>query len=84
MDMWRKLSRRAFRSPAQHHFGYSDPRGLPELRTAIGDYLRAARAVRCVPEQIVVTAGTQQAIDLVIRVLHRTDMQAWVKTPATH
>ena len=54
---------------------------MPELRTAICDYLRAARAVRCDPEQIVVTAGTQQAIDLVIRVLHRTDMQAWVEDP---
>lgn len=81
MELWRRVSTRIFRSLGHDHFGYSDPRGLPELRKAICDYLRAARAVRCDPEQIVVTAGTQHAIDLVIRVLHQTDMQAWIEDP---
>jgi GntR family transcriptional regulator/MocR family aminotransferase len=80
-ELWRKLSARVFRSLGHSHFGYSDPRGLRELRSAISDYLRAARAVRCDPEQIVVTAGTQQAIDLVIRVLQQADLQAWVEDP---
>jgi GntR family transcriptional regulator/MocR family aminotransferase len=69
LELWRKLSARTFRSLAPHHFGYSDPRGTIELRKAICDYLQAARAVKCDPEQIVVTAGTQQAIDIVIRIL---------------
>lgn len=79
--LWRKSSARVFRRLDHDHFGYSDPRGLPGLRRAICDYLRAARAVRCEPEQIVVTAGTQHAIDLVIRVLHRGDLQAWIEDP---
>src|SRR5215475_13588472 len=69
--LWRKSSARVFRILGHDHFGYSDPRGLPTLRKAICDYLRAARAVRCEPEQIVVTAGTQHALDLIIRVLHQ-------------
>jgi GntR family transcriptional regulator/MocR family aminotransferase len=81
MELWRKASARVFRSLGPDHFGYSDPRGLPQLRQAICDYLRAARAVRCEPEQIVVTAGTQHAIDLVIRVLRNADMQAWIEDP---
>jgi GntR family transcriptional regulator / MocR family aminotransferase len=81
MELWRKVSARVFRSLNHEHFGYSDPRGLPALRKAISDYLRAARAVRCDPSQIVVTAGTQHAIDFVIRVLYRADMQAWVEDP---
>jgi GntR family transcriptional regulator/MocR family aminotransferase len=80
-ELWRKVSSRVFRSLSYDHFGYSDPRGLPGLRKAICDYLRAARAVACEPEQIVVTAGTQQAIDLVIRVLRCADMQAWTEDP---
>jgi GntR family transcriptional regulator / MocR family aminotransferase len=44
MELWRKLSARVFRSLGQSHFGYSDPRGLIELRKAICDYLQAARA----------------------------------------
>lgn len=79
--LWRKSSARVFRLLGHDHFGYSDPRGLPGLRKAICDYLRAARAVRCEPEQIVVTAGTQHAIDLVIRVLHQGDLQAWIEDP---
>jgi GntR family transcriptional regulator / MocR family aminotransferase len=79
--LWRKSSARVFRTLGPDHFGYSDPRGLPKLRRAICDYLRAARAVRCAPEQIVVTAGTQHAIDLIIRVLHRGELQAWVEDP---
>lgn len=80
-EQWRKTSAQVFRSLGPDHFGYSDPRGLPELRKAVCDYLRAARAVRCDPEQIVVTSGTQHAIDLVIRVLLRPDMQAWIEDP---
>jgi GntR family transcriptional regulator/MocR family aminotransferase len=81
MELWRRVSARAFRQLGQDHFGYSDPRGLPVLRKAISEYLRAARAVQCEPDQIVVTAGTQHAIDLVIRVLRRSDFTAWVEDP---
>src|SRR4051812_32650842 len=56
-ELWRKLSARTFRSLGPDHFGYSDPRGTSELRKTICEYLQAARAVRCDPEQIVVTAG---------------------------
>jgi GntR family transcriptional regulator / MocR family aminotransferase len=79
--LWRKSSAKVFRTLGPDHFGYSDPRGLPALRKAICDYLRAARAVRCEPEQIVVTSGTQHAIDLIIRVLHQGELQAWVEDP---
>ena len=51
------------------HLGYSDPRGLIELRTAICDHLRTMRAVQCEPDQVIVTSGAQQAMDIVIRVL---------------
>ena len=81
LELWRKLSARTFRSLDANHFGYSDPRGTIELRKAICDYLRAARAVRCDPEQIVVTAGTQQAIDIVIRILPNRNKEVWVEDP---
>jgi GntR family transcriptional regulator/MocR family aminotransferase len=80
-DLWRKMGSRVFRSLGNDHFGYSDPRGLLPLRRAICDYLRAARAVQCEADQIVVTSGTQHAIDLVIRTLQQEGMQAWVEDP---
>jgi GntR family transcriptional regulator/MocR family aminotransferase len=82
-DLWRKASTRVFRSLGTEHFGYSDPRGLPELRKAICDYLRAARAVRCEPDQIVVTSGTQHAIDLSSGSVLGKTCRHGSKTPAT-
>jgi GntR family transcriptional regulator/MocR family aminotransferase len=80
-QLWGKLSRRMLTSIDPVHLGYSDPRGLIELRTAICDHLRSARAVRCEPEQIIVTSGAQQATDLTIRVLLDRDDEAWVEDP---
>ncbi len=81
VETWRKLTNRTLRSFGSSHLGYSDPCGLVELRTSICQYLRVARAVRCEPDQIIVTTGTQHAIDIVIRVALRTGDQVWVEDP---
>jgi len=81
VEAWRRISQRVVRALGATHLGYSDARGLPELCATLCDYLRAARAVRCEPEQIVVTAGTQQAVDLAIRVLFEPGDEAWVEDP---
>jgi len=80
-ETWRSLTHRAVRRLGANELGYSDPAGLPELRGNICDYLRAARAVRCDPDQIVITAGTQQAIDIAIRVLLAPGDEVWVEDP---
>ncbi|MFK0162696.1 PLP-dependent aminotransferase family protein [Rhizobium sp. NPDC090279] len=48
---------------------YRDPQGETVLREAVAAYLLAARGVRCTPDRIFITAGSQQAIDLAIRTL---------------
>lgn len=80
-EQWRRIAARTFRSLEQSHFGYSDPRGYLKLRNAICDYLRVARSVRCEPDQIVVTAGTQHAIDLIARLLPDANTDVWVEDP---
>jgi GntR family transcriptional regulator/MocR family aminotransferase len=81
-DAWRRATHRTVRNLAPCHFGYTDPRGLPELRAAICGYLRAARAVRCEPDQVIVTSGTQHAIDLAVRVLLQPGEGVWVEDPS--
>jgi GntR family transcriptional regulator/MocR family aminotransferase len=81
LDAWRKLTMRAMREPGRLDLGYSDPQGLSDLRLALCNYLRAARGVRCEPEQIIVTAGSQQAIDLAIRVVLDPGDAVWVEDP---
>ncbi len=69
VETWcRLLGRRARRASAAR-LAYGDPAGSPELRAALASYLRRARGVDSRPEQIVLTHGSQQAIDLVGRVL---------------
>ncbi len=79
--VWRRLTQRAARAFGPGDLGYADPSGSPELRRAICDYLRAARAVHCEPEDIIVTAGTQHATDIATRVLLRPGDQAWIEDP---
>jgi len=43
--------------------------GYGPLRVAIAGYLARARAVICDPDQVIVVSGSQQALDLVTRVL---------------
>jgi GntR family transcriptional regulator / MocR family aminotransferase len=73
---WRKLTYQAVRSLGAHDLGYTDPAGI-ELRRSICEYLQAARAVRCQPEQV--TAGTQHAIDIAIRVALVPGDDVWVE-----
>ncbi len=80
-ETWRSLTHRAVRRLGPSDLGYSDPAGLVELRANISDYLGVARAVRCEPDQIVITAGTQQAIDIAIRVLLAPGDEVWVEDP---
>jgi len=80
-DQWRRLNARALRAMPRSHLGYGDPRGSDELRHATAAYLADARAVRCDPGQIIITAGTQHAIDLVVRTLLPKGSEVWVEDP---
>ena len=67
--LWRRLEGRALRSLSRQPAGYGDPQGLPALRAAIAHHVSATRAVACGMEDVVATAGAQQAFDLLARVL---------------
>ena len=81
IEAWRKLSQELFRAFDPIHRGYADARGLIALRRAICDYLGAARGVRATAEQIIITSGTQHAIDIATRVLLSPGDEVWVEDP---
>ena len=78
---WRRVSRKVWRRPSGGLLGYGDPAGYRPLREAIARYLGASRAVRCVPEQVIVVSGSQQALDLAARVLLDPGDAVWVEDP---
>jgi GntR family transcriptional regulator/MocR family aminotransferase len=66
---WHRLSGRVGRRLRSGYLLTTDPQGFAGLREAIAQHVSFARAVACGPEDIVVTAGAQQAFDLLARVL---------------
>lgn len=66
---WARLLGRRARRLSVKRLAYQAPGGAEELRIALAGYLSRARGVLCDPEQLVIVQGTQQAIDLVTRLL---------------
>lgn len=59
--------RRVLRREASALLAYGDPRGHIRLRRALSAMLTAARGIEAPPETILVTRGSQMALDLVAR-----------------
>ncbi|HXJ78990.1 MAG TPA: PLP-dependent aminotransferase family protein [Candidatus Methylomirabilis sp.] len=68
-EIWRRLLAAHARRASSDALGYGSPAGHGPLRAALSEYLGRARGVVCDPERIVVVSGTQQALDLITRVL---------------
>src|SRR4029077_2915065 len=62
-------ARRALGAASYRALEYSEPRGLPELRAALADYVSRARGVRATPEHVVVCSGFTQGFRLLCEVL---------------
>ncbi len=84
VEAWRRVGARRLRALDRVNLFYADPIGEPSLRIEVAQYLRAARAVRCEPEQIIIVSGAQQAIDLCSRVLLNPGDPVWVEDPGYH
>ena len=68
-EIWRRLLASHARRASPDTLGYGSPAGHGPLRTALSEYLGRARGVVSDPERMVVVNGTQQALDLIARVL---------------
>ncbi|MFM9927678.1 PLP-dependent aminotransferase family protein [Variovorax sp. H27-G14] len=66
---WRRSATRRLRTALPRFFEGDQTQGDPLLRQHLANYLRSSRGVRCVAESILVTAGAQQAFDMLARVL---------------
>ena len=67
--LWNRLQQRQLRRADPLQLDTGEPGGLPDLRRAIADHVRATRGVRCEPAQVIITDGTAESIDLVARLM---------------
>ena len=80
-DLWGRALARTWRHPPRALLSHGDAAGYLPLRRAIVTYLKAVRAVDCAPEQVVVTSGAQQAVDLAARALLEPGDEVWLEEP---
>jgi GntR family transcriptional regulator/MocR family aminotransferase len=69
------------RNPHPKELHYGGPMGSEQLREAICRYLRTSRAVRCEPQQVMIVAGSQQALEVSARALLDPGSSAWIEEP---
>ncbi|MFJ8345907.1 PLP-dependent aminotransferase family protein [Streptomyces sp. NPDC094153] len=66
---WLKAARHALATAPYHALGYGDPRGRPELRTALAGHLARVRGVRTDPDHLLVCAGFSHGLRILGMVL---------------
>ena len=80
-EMWNRLSAGQPCRRRLELLRHGEPLGYPPLRAAIGDFIANARGVRCSAEQVVVTSGAQESLDLVARLLLDPGARVWMEDP---
>jgi GntR family transcriptional regulator/MocR family aminotransferase len=79
--VWSRLVARHSRRPARGIMAYGDAMGYLPFREAIAEYLGAVRGVRCESSQILVTTGSQQALQISALVLLNPKDRVWMEEP---
>lgn len=79
---WRRILLRKLAASGTNLTEYRDPGGLFELRQAIADYLGPTRGIIAEPEQIVITSGSQDGLNLVARLLVREGTPVVIEQPS--
>jgi GntR family transcriptional regulator / MocR family aminotransferase len=84
-DRWLRSLRAAWRESPLGAVGYGDPRGVPQLREALADYLGRVRGAAADPEHMLMCTGFMQGFSLLCRWLHTQGIGAIaVEDPGWH
>jgi GntR family transcriptional regulator/MocR family aminotransferase len=81
MRLWARLEARHWKLAPDELLNYSDPAGHYPLRESVAAYLQTSRGVVCTPEQVIITTGSQQGLDLAARLLLDPGEAVWVEDP---
>lgn len=80
--LWNRILLRCTRRAPVAELDYGLAGGHAALREAICQHLRRSRAVQCEPSRIIVVNGSQQALDLLTRVLIERGDAVAIEDPA--
>jgi GntR family transcriptional regulator/MocR family aminotransferase len=81
LALWGRISRREWSSATERSLKYGGPQGLRRLREAIRAHIARERGISCAAEQIIIVAGSQEALFLSALVLGDPGGQVAVENP---
>jgi len=79
--LWTRIATRRLRRISMRNLMGCDPLGYWPLRQAVAEYLSRSRGVRCVPEQVAIVSGVQEALDLTARLVLNPGDRVCVENP---
>jgi GntR family transcriptional regulator / MocR family aminotransferase len=78
---WSRLQNKYWRRARSDLLTYGQGAGYLPLREAIAEYLGVVRSVNCSADQVLITTGIHQSIDLATKMLAESGDRAWVEDP---
>ena len=78
---WRQLMLAQLRNFGSKMTEYHDPAGIFEIRCAIADHLLPARGMVVDPEQVIIVNGSQEALNVVARLLVKQGTKVVTECP---
>src|SRR5450830_9300 len=79
--LWSRLAARTIRATAQRDMTYPPYAGVAALRNEIATYLQLSRGVACTPEQVFVTSGYRETLQLITGALFKAGDKVWTEDP---
>jgi len=80
--LWQRLQNKHWRMTYPDMLDYSNAGGYAPLRRAVADYLRVFRSVPLDNEQVIITSGTQESLELCAHLLADHNDTVWLEDPA--
>lgn len=79
---WQRISTALLREAGTDLMTYGHPAGLRALREEIAKQVGLTRGIHCLADQVIVTSGSQQALEFCARVLLDPGTPAWIEDPS--
>jgi len=79
--VWNRLVGHRLRGSEPARLGYPNPAGYERLRERIATYLGVSRGVTCLPEQVFITTGLRNTLELTLSSLSTAGDAFWFEDP---
>lgn len=81
IDVWRRISAKQLRTLSRLPNPYGPAEGELALREEVAQHVSLTRAVHCTADEIIITNGAQQAVDLIARIMVQRGTVVAVEEP---